>query len=90
MNEMEMKFKLPSQYADESGIKKKIYESVNVLQVPNIDGDCFKFAGKTIANQCLVLLTFRNDANEAHLIINCEKIVIGNMLAKEVKKAFEK
>ena len=93
MNEMEVDFELPSQFSDDEGIKRKIYESVNVLQVPMVETGSggLKFAGKTVSNECLCLITFqRAGSGKARLIINCEKIVIGNMLAKEVKNAFEK
>ena len=94
MNEMEVDFELPSQFSNDEGIKKKIYESVNVLQVPMVEtgNGSMKFAGKTVANECLCLITFQKvgSSSKARLIINCEKMVIGNMLAKEVKNAFEK
>lgn len=89
MNEMEMKIDIPSQFSDDASLKKKIYESANVLQVPTVENDCMKFCGKTVANGCCLLMTLKIE-NPASLTINCEKIVIGNMLAKEIKKAFEK
>ena len=89
MNEMEMKIDIPSQFSDEASIKKKIYESANVLQVPTVENDSMKFCGKTVANGCCLLMTLKIE-KPASLTINCEKIVIGNMLAKEIKKAFEK
>ena len=49
-----------------------------------------KFAGKTTATSSLVLLTFlRHGSKSAKLTVNCDKIVIGNMLVKEIKQAFE-
>ena len=91
MNEVDVNFNLPSASTDEASIKKKIYETANVLQVPalNASEDGLKFAGQTTANHSLVLITFKVNANaKATLTVNCEKIVIGNMLAKEISQAF--
>jgi AP-3 complex subunit beta len=96
MNEVGVSFSLPDTCADEAGIKKKIYEVANVLQVPNIavveseaGGGSLNFAGQTTAAKCLVLVTLKIKEKAAELTINCEKIVIGSMLAKELKTAFE-
>ena len=64
------------------------------FQVPSVweaSGDMMlKFAGKTTATSSLVLLTFlRHGSKSAKLTVNCDKIVIGNMLVKEIKQAFE-
>ena len=45
-----------------------------------------------MAAKALVLVTVRmtgGDAGCVELVINCEKMVIGSMLAKEIKKALE-
>ena len=63
----------------------------NPVQVPSTDEGVLKFAGQTLATKALVLITAKMAAegNEIGLVINCEKIVIGSMLAKEIKKALE-
>ena len=88
-SKIDLKFDLPSVSSDEAGIKKKVYETANVLQVPTLHPTELKFAGSTTANQCLVLMTLKVDSEgkKAALTVNCEKIVIGNMLAKEMAKA---
>ena len=51
-----------------------------------------KFAGQTLATKALVLVTVKMTGGESGgvgLVINCEKMVIGSMLAKEIKKALE-
>ena len=51
-----------------------------------------KFAGQTLAAKALVLVTVKmtgGAAGSVGLVINCEKMVIGSMLAKEIKKALE-
>ncbi len=70
-------------------VRKRIYEATNVLQVPSTDDEVMKFAGQTLSTRSLVLVSVALVGSEARLTINCEKIVIGSMLAKEIKKALE-
>ena len=92
MNETCVKFDISSANADESSIKKKMYQVANVLQVPSINEESsqhlmLKFAGQTLANKSLVLITLKlSPLCEADLSINCEKMVVGSMLAKEIKQ----
>jgi AP-3 complex subunit beta len=49
-----------------------------------------KFAGQTLASKSLVLVQIKlGDTSDAEIVINCEKIVIGSMLVKEIKKLLE-
>ena len=92
MNEVDATFELPSALSDVVGIKKKIYEVANVVQVPSAleAGDvAIKFAGRTVATSSLVLLSLFTNGTSAKLVVNCDKMVIGNMLVKEIKQAFE-
>ena len=92
MNEVDATFELPSALSDEAGIKKKVYETANVVQVPSVleSGDLtIKFAGRTTATSSYVLLTLVKQGTDAKVSVNCDKIVIGSMLVKEIKKAFE-
>ena len=92
MNEVDATFELPSALSDVVGIKKKIYEVANVVQVPSAleAGDvAIKFAGRTVATSSLVLLSLFTHGTSAKLVVNCDKMVIGNMLVKEIKQAFE-
>jgi len=92
MNEVDDSFELPSALSDEAGIKKRIYEVANVVQVPSTleaSDIVIKFAGRTTATSSLVLITFSKCGTSAKLVVNCDKMVIGNMLVKEIKKAFE-
>ena len=101
MNETAAKVDLPAANANLDTIRKKVYEAANVLLVPSLDEDggdgevskakVVKFAGKTLATSTLVLLKVRLDeaTSGCDLEINCEKIVVGSMLAKELKKALE-
>lgn len=47
-----------------------------------------RFAGKTVSSGSLVLVTVaRKDSGEAQLTVNCEKMVIGTMLVKDILHA---
>ena len=69
----------------------------NVAQVP-ISSDqegsgeiLLKFAGRTTAGKNFVLITMKVCPNslKASLIVNCEKIVVGSLLAKSIRQAIE-
>ena len=78
MNEVDATFELPSALSDEAGIKKKVYETANVVQVPSVleSGDLtIKFAGRTTATSSYVLLTLVKQGTEAKVSVNCDKIV---------------
>lgn len=50
-----------------------------------------RFAGQSMSSKSLVLLTIKVlDNAKANVTVNCEKIVIGSMLLKEVKTALGK
>ena len=89
MNEVDANFKLPSAFSDDAGIRKKIYEIANLIQVPTLESGLMKFSGQTTGNKYLVLVSLKLNDGQAVLNVNCEKIVIGNMLVKEIKSAFE-
>ena len=61
-----------------------------ISQVPSTDDYVLKFAGRTMASKSLVLVRLRLADNRAVVNINCEKIVVGSMLAKELKAKLEK
>ena len=96
MNEVEVALvNVPSATSDEASVKKRIYEAANVLQVPNVNDEdedelLLRFAGLTLATKSHLLLTVKiaSDGN-GRIVVNCEKIVVGNMMAKEMKKALE-
>ncbi len=89
MNEVEVKFDIPSAASDEATIKKRVYETANVMQVPSLESGSLKFAGTTVANKSWVLMNLKHLEGKATLTVNCEKIVIGSMLAKEIRQSLE-
>ena len=96
MNETRQKLTLPATSLDQETIRKKIYQVANVLFVPFTSEDeagtsTLRFAGQTLASKVFLLISVKvmMELAEAELVINCEKIVVGNMLAKEIKKVVE-
>eukprot|EP00095_Tigriopus_kingsejongensis_P009742 maker-scaffold1553_size35894-snap-gene-0.10 protein:Tk09742 transcript:maker-scaffold1553_size35894-snap-gene-0.10-mRNA-1 annotation:"ap-3 complex subunit beta-2" len=91
MNEVLVSLSLPSANANKDTVKRKVFEMANVAQVPSSEDDILKFAAQTLAAKALLLITIKlahsGEDNEAQLTINCEKIVIGSMLGKELKGA---
>ena len=54
------------------------------------DDVTLKFVGRTVSTKSLVLITIKYhcDAPQlAELIVNCEKMVIGGLLLKDIKEA---
>jgi len=89
MNETSAEAELPSAHADEDSIKKRIYQAANVIQVPSTEEGVIKFAAQTLTSRSLALVRLTTDGTATKLTINCEKIVVGSMLAKELKEALE-
>ena len=48
-----------------------------------------KFAGRTVATKSLVLISIvyqPDDPTSAELVVNCEKMVVGGLLLKDIKE----
>ncbi len=92
MNEASSSAELPSAASDEATVRRRVFEAANVIQVPSTEegeGVVLKFSGQTLASKALVLVRIRLEGTTAKLDINCEKIVVGSMLAKELKAKLE-
>ncbi len=92
MNEASSSAELPSAASDEATVRRRVFEAANVIQVPSTEegeGAVLKFSGQTLASKALVLVRIRLEGTTAKLDINCEKIVVGSMLAKELKSKLE-
>ena len=66
------------------------------FKVPTVNEDtgdgnvAIKFSGQTLSNKSLVLVTMKVSAScDAELTVNCERLVVGNMLSKEIKQQLE-
>ncbi|KAH3726013.1 hypothetical protein DPMN_186649 [Dreissena polymorpha] len=89
MNENSTKVKLPADKSDMKSIVTAVLKVANVLQVPSAEENKFLFAARTLATQTLVLISVDTKNGAAKLTTNCEKMVIGAMLMKDVKGSLE-
>uniref|UniRef100_A0A0B7B0H2 AP-3 complex subunit beta n=1 Tax=Arion vulgaris TaxID=1028688 RepID=A0A0B7B0H2_9EUPU len=69
------------------GICISVLSASNVLQVPSSDPEVFNFAAHTLASTSMVLISVKLSGKTAKITVNCEKMVIGTMLLKDLKKA---
>ena len=69
-----------------------IHQVANVLQVSSTDENAYYFAGKTLASEVLLLITVQANSEEgnAKIIVNCEKLVIGSMMTKDIQHILSK
>ena len=93
MNENLDTFEIPSTNTTQKTIMLRVGEVANVQVVPASDPDTltYRFAGKTISAGTLVLVQVKLiEGGKAKILVNCEKMVIGSMLMKDVKKSLMK
>jgi len=88
MNEAAGSVCLPSTACDAKSVLQRVYEVANILQVPSGEANQLLFAGQTVSGGSLVLLSL--GLENLVVTVNTEKIVLGNMLLKEIKAAVEK
>ncbi|XP_060770388.1 AP-3 complex subunit beta-2 isoform X10 [Neoarius graeffei] len=88
MNEISEKLSLGEKCQSDHAIIEKVTATANLSRVPcGSEKEC-RFAGKTVTSGSLVLVTVaRKEAGEAQLTVNCEKMVIGTMLVKDILHA---
>uniref|UniRef100_A0AAY4DNH7 AP-3 complex subunit beta n=1 Tax=Denticeps clupeoides TaxID=299321 RepID=A0AAY4DNH7_9TELE len=88
MNEISEKLTLGEKCQNEHGIVQRVTSAANVSRVPcGSDKEC-RFAGKTVSSGILVLVTVATkEERAAQLTVNCEKMVIGTMLVKDILQA---
>lgn len=93
MNENTGTIDLSDGHSDGKALVQYVYEAANVMQVPNNnqESNVLRFAGQTLSSKCLVLVAVQVLSNgKASITVNCEKIIIGSMLIKELKEALAK
>ena len=73
---------------DAQTIGKAVQSAANVLQVPSSDAHAYYFAGKTVSNgtDLLISVKVNEGKKQAKLTVNCEKMVIGSMLLRDIKQ----
>ncbi|XP_039525477.1 AP-3 complex subunit beta-2 isoform X8 [Pimephales promelas] len=88
MNEISEKLSLGEKCVNEHIIVERVTATANLSRVPcGSDKEC-RFAGKTVSSGCLVLVTVATkEGGGAQLTVNCEKMVIGTMLVKDILQA---
>ncbi|KAK7117289.1 hypothetical protein R3I94_022751 [Phoxinus phoxinus] len=101
MNEISEKLSLGEKCVNEHIIVERVTATANLSRVPcGSDKECstppppppsapvYRFAGKTVSSGCLVLVTVATkEGVGAQLTVNCEKMVIGTMLVKDILQA---
>ncbi|XP_060743171.1 AP-3 complex subunit beta-2 isoform X2 [Tachysurus vachellii] len=100
MNEISEKLNLGENCQRDHVIIERVTATANLSRVPcGSEKDCSpplpppsspvsRFAGKTVSGGSLVLVTVaKKEAREAQLTVNCEKMVIGTMLVKDILHA---
>ena len=90
MTENSGKVELPEDKNNDKFICTCVYTVANVLQVASSDEKVYKFASKTLSEGVLALVSISVKENTANLIVNCEKMVIGTMLLKDLKRVLSK
>ncbi|XP_067357002.1 AP-3 complex subunit beta-2 isoform X13 [Channa argus] len=85
MNEITEKLTLGAKCRNEHAIVQRVIAAANLSRVPcGSDKEC-RFAGRTVTSSSLVLVTVATkDEGAAQLTVNCEKMLIGTMLVKDI------
>uniref|UniRef100_A0A3Q3G260 AP-3 complex subunit beta n=1 Tax=Labrus bergylta TaxID=56723 RepID=A0A3Q3G260_9LABR len=83
MNEITEKLTLDVKCRNEHAIVQRVTTAANLSRVPC--GSDKEFAGRTVNSSSLVLVTVATkEEGAAQLTVNCEKMVIGTMLVKDI------
>ncbi|XP_076101295.1 AP-3 complex subunit beta-1-like isoform X4 [Mytilus galloprovincialis] len=90
MNENSGTVKLPENKRDSASICKCVHTVANVIQIPSQNTQLYQFAAQTVASNTLTLIIIKQTDDSAKLTVNCEKMVIGSMLFKDLKSIFVK
>ncbi|XP_054633063.1 AP-3 complex subunit beta-2 isoform X3 [Dunckerocampus dactyliophorus] len=85
MNEITEKLTPDGKCRNEHTIVQRVTAAANLSRVPcGSDKEC-RFAGRTVSSGSLVLVTVATkEEGGAQLTVNCEKMVIGTMLVKDI------
>ncbi|CAG5957656.1 unnamed protein product [Menidia menidia] len=88
MNEISEKLTLDVKCRNEHAIVQRVTTAAHLSRVPcGSDKEC-RFAGRTVTSSSLVLVTVATkEEGAAQLTVNCEKMLIGTMLVKDISLA---
>lgn len=91
MNENTGTVELPESSRDAQDICNTVYGVCNVAQVPSSQANVYTFAGRTISSgsDALVSVAMASES-KAKVTVNCDKMVIGSMLLKDLKSELVK
>ena len=90
MNETSDKVGCHSSASDVEHIKSTILQRANLCFIDSSNTTNLHFAALTLSSQVPVLLTIKLMDGGVKITVNCEKIVIGSMLVKDIKEALGK
>ncbi|XP_051776754.1 AP-3 complex subunit beta-2 [Erpetoichthys calabaricus] len=88
MNEISEKITLAEKSHIDYVVAQKVTSAANLSRVPCGSDKEFRFAAKTLSSGSLVLVTvITKEERTAQVTVNCEKMVIGTMLVKDILQA---
>ncbi|KAK1160968.1 AP-3 complex subunit beta-2-like isoform X1 [Acipenser oxyrinchus oxyrinchus] len=88
MNEINEKLIMGEKCQSDHAIVQTVTSAANLSRVPCGSDREYRFAAKTVASGSLVLVTVvTKEGMAAQLTVNCEKMVIGTMLVKDILQA---
>uniref|UniRef100_A0A2C9JVD6 AP-3 complex subunit beta n=1 Tax=Biomphalaria glabrata TaxID=6526 RepID=A0A2C9JVD6_BIOGL len=87
MNENQESCDVPESKRTPHSICSAVMTVANLLQVPSSDPSIFNFAAHTLATSTLVLVSVNTGGKNVKVTVNCEKMVIGSMLLKDIKRS---
>jgi len=85
MNDNTGSVALPGGSLSPQSLCNKIYDVANVLMVSNSEDQIYQFAAKTLASNSDVLVSVKVVQGQAQVKVNCDKMVIGSMLLKDIE-----
>ena len=93
MNESSLNVDIPGENCDERILVSKIQGCASVGVLPrNSSSNFYRFSGSTISSGVPVLITvdLKQDGKASKITVNCEKMTINSILAKELVAAVKK
>ncbi|KAL5004173.1 hypothetical protein ScPMuIL_017629 [Solemya velum] len=87
MNENSGTVSIPADKNNAQFLCTCVHAVANILQVPSTDETVQQFAAKTLATGTLLLVNLKVKDNKVNILVNCEKMVIGTMLLKDIKES---
>ena len=85
MNENVTTIQMPTENIKSVTISNKVQEVANVLPLACVSPGVYRFSSRTAASGADTLVTVHVTDSKAKITVNCEKMVIGSMLLKDLK-----